>query len=241
MNHAASAPAWMCAWSIWAFSAVMITSVAEHTHAGDHKVKPRGRSTWVTDEAWITQCKEGRGKEKLPQPIEKKNRLLKMEGNQSHYVPGTLLSKKKKIHIFEIPSISFYWNTRFRTGIFAMALLFTIETSIYKVNPTTAEVISRRASGISDKSCSTVWTQQLRDQQRTRSTTQINVWRLVKHGNCSFFLIVHWRSNFHFQLHFKVSYKHWGEIKLCLLFYSCVRQSFTWHLKHQKNPSTNNL
>lgn len=208
----------------------------------DHKVKPRGRSTWVTDEAWITQCKEGRGREKLPQPIEKKMDCWKWR-EISHIMSLAPFhqKKKKKIHIFEIPSIRFYWNPRFRTGIFTMALLFTIETLIYKVNPTTAEVISRRASGISDQSCSTAWTQQLRGQQRTRSTTQINIWRLVKHGNCSFFLIVHWRSNFHFQLHFKISYKHWGEIKLCLLFYSCVWQAFTWHLKHQKNPSTNNL
>lgn len=118
MNHAASAPAWMCAWSIWAFSAVMITSVAEHTHAGTSVAEhthagasgSQGEATRTINlgDRWSVNnaVQRGEGKREITTANwEKKNRLLKMEGNQSHYVPGTLSSKKKKknTHFWDFP------------------------------------------------------------------------------------------------------------------------------------------
>lgn len=162
------------------------------------------KSTWLTDEAWITQCKEGR-REITTGKWEKKADCLKWR-EISHMMPLA------PFHLKKYTFLRCSRNPSFSTGIFTIALLLTVVTSIYKVNATTAKVISRRASGISDWSCSTASTQQIWDQQRTCSTTQIRERRLLKHGNCLFL------SFCAVQLDFKIRHSHWGENELCVLF-----------------------
>lgn len=48
-----------------------------------------------------------------------------MEGNHSHYNPGNLSPKQQNTHFWDSP-FRLYWNQSFRTGMFTMALLFTI-------------------------------------------------------------------------------------------------------------------
>lgn len=162
------------------------------------------RSTWVTDEAWITQYKEGR--REITTANWEKNKTDCLKWKEISHIMSLAPCHLKNPHTVLSSPLRFYWNLSFSTGILTIALLLPVVNWVYKVNPTTAKLISRRASGISHWSCSTAWAQQLWDQQRTRCTTQIHDRKLLKHGNCLFLSFCARRSNFLLQSDFKISH-----------------------------------